>query len=427
MNRVLIRGAHLRFGYLGIDRVANLLIGDGEILGLDPSDADIAGAAVVAAEGCWLIPGLVDLAARLREPGATHKADIGSEARAALANGITHLLLPPDTQPVIDSAAVVELILRRARESRGATVHVTGALTRGMAEESLAELGALRAAGCICVGNIGRAIGNTHLLRRALQYAASMDLSVHLQPVDPWIGAGGVAHEGRVAALQGLVGVPETTETLALARDLMLVEEAGVRAHFARLSCARSAQMIAAAKARGLPVTADVAMPQLYLNEYDVLPFRASAHLQPPLRTSEDRDALRAAIRGGVIDAVCSDHQPHDADAKLKPFPQTESGASGLDSFLGLGLKLVNERVLSLDHWIERAALAPRRILGLELPDLAAGSSPDLVLIDPHADHTMTAQSMRSRGKNTPFRGWQLPGQVKLAAIADRIFKAENS
>lgn len=427
MNRMLIRGAHLYFAHQGIDRVADLLLDAGQILALDPSESEREGAEIIDAKGFWLIPGLVELAARLREPGATHKADIESETRAALANGITHLLLPPDTQPVVDSTAVVELILRRARASRGATVHVSGALTRGMGEESLAELAALSAAGCVCVSNVGRAIGNTHLLRRALQYAASMNLVVHLQPVDPWIGAGGVAHEGRVAALQGLTGVPETAETLALARDLMLVEESGVRAHFARLSCARSASMIAQAKARGLAITADVSMPQLYLNEHDVLPFRSAAHLQPPLRTSEDRDGLRNALHTGVIDAVCSDHQPHDADAKLKPFPLTEAGASGLDSFLGLGLKLIDDGVLSINSWIDRASLAPRRILGLDLPRLESGASPDLVLLDPHADHTLSPGSMRSRGKNTPFRGWQLPGQVELAVVAGRIFKREIS
>lgn len=164
----------------------------------------------------------------------------------------------------------------------------------------------------MAVGNIGRPIGNSNLLRRALQYAASLDLPVHLQAIDPWIGAGGVAHEGRVAALQGLPGIPETTETLALARDLMLVEESGVRAHFARLSCARSVAMIAAAKARGVQLSADVAMPQLYLNENDLLPFRSQAHLLPPLRTAGDRDVLRAGVRDGTIDAICSDHQPHD-------------------------------------------------------------------------------------------------------------------
>lgn len=426
MTAILIRGSHLRFAHLGIDRVADVLFEAGKVIALDPTPQQCVGARVVEATGSWLIPGLVELAARLREPGATHKADIRSEATAALRNGITHLLLPPDTQPVVDSTAVVELVLRRAREAGAATVHLIGALTRGLGEETLAELGALRAAGCVAVGNIGRPIANSNLLRRALQYAASLDLPVHLQAIDPWIGAGGVAHDGRVAALQGLAGIPETAETLALARDLMLVEEAGVRAHFARLSCARSVQMIAQAKARGLPISADVAMPQLMLNEHDVMPFRSEAHLQPPLRTAEDRDALRAGLAAGVIDAVCSDHQPHDADAKLKPFPVTEAGASGLDSFLGLGLKLVDDGLLSVDSWLERAAIAPRRILGLALPSLAPGAIPDFVLLDPRVECGLDAATMLSRGKNTPFRGWRLRGRVDLAAIADRIWIREH-
>jgi dihydroorotase len=425
MTRVLIRGAHLRFPHLAIDRIGDLLFEPGRVLALDPDSAQSHGAEIIDGSGRWLIPGLVDMATRLREPGATHKADIRSEATAALLNGITHVVLPPDTQPVVDSTAVVELILRRAREGRGATVHVIGALTRDLGEDSLAELGALRAAGCIAVGNIGRALGNTNLLRRALQYAASLDLPVHLQPVDPWISAGGCAHEGRVAALQGLAGIPETAETLALARDLMLIEESGVGAHFGRLSCARSVALLASAKARGLPVTADVSTPQIYLNEHDVLPFRSDCHLLPPLRTVADRDALRAALAGGLIDALCSDHQPHDADAKLKPFPSSEPGASGVDSFLGLGLKLIDERVLSVESWLQRCALAPRRILGLPPPQLDAGAVPDFVLVDAGAERTHDAQSMLSRGKNTPFRGWRLPGRVDLAAIADRLWIRE--
>jgi|CXWL01.1.fsa_nt_gi dihydroorotase len=425
-KRILIRGAHLKFPHQGLDRIGDVLFDDGQVLGVDADAALCTDARVIDGSGCWLIPGLVDLAARLREPGATHKADIRSEANAALRNGITHLLLPPDTQPVVDSTAVVELVLRRAREARGATVHVLGALTRGLGDETLAELGALRAAGCIAVGNIGRPLSNSNLLRRALQYAASLDLAVHLQAIDPWIGAGGVAHEGRVAALQGLAGIPQTAETLALARDLMLVEEAGVRAHFARLSCARSVLMIAEAKARGLPVTADVAMPQLFLNEHDVMPFRSDAHLLPPLRTPEDRDALRAGLAAGVIDAVVSDHQPHDADAKLKPFPSTEPGASGLDSFLGLGLKLVEQGLLNVDGWIERAALAPRRVLGLPLPTLESNAEPDFVLLDPQCERSLDPDSMQSRGKNTPFRGWRLSGRVELAAIADRLWIREE-
>lgn len=419
---LLIRGAHLRFPHQNLDRIGDVLFTHGRVIALDPPETLTRGAQVVEARGAWLIPGLCDLAARLREPGATHKADIRSEATAALINGITHLTLPPDTEPVVDSTAVTELILRRAREARGATVHVIGALTRGMGEETLAELGTLRAAGCIAAGNIGRPIGNNNVLRRALQYAASLDVPVHLQAVDPWIGADGVAHEGRVAALQGLAGVPETTETLALARDLMLIEETGVRAHFARISTGRGAAMVAAAKARGLPITADVAMPNLLLNENDILPFRSAAHLRPPLRTANDRDALRTALAEGTLDAVCSDHQPHDADAKLKPFPATEPGASGLDTFLGLGLNLIANRVLTIEQWIDRAAIAPRRVLGMAPPLIEADALPDFALIDVDHERLIETTTMASRGKNTPFLGWRLAGIVRLAAIGDRLY-----
>lgn len=422
MNRMLIRGARVVFPHLGLDRCADVLFEAGQVLALDPEAGRCQDAEVVDGRGHWLIPGLTDLAVRVREPGQSHKADIRSEATAALLNGITRIVCPPDTAPPVDSTAVVELILRRAREARGAQLHLVGALTRGLGEEALSEMGALRAAGCVGVGLVGRSLNNNYVLRRALQYAASLDLTVYLQPCDAPLAAGGVAHEGKVSTLQGLPGIPELAETLALARDLMLIEDTGVRAHLGRLSCARSVAMVIEAKRRGLRVSCDVAMPNVFLNENDVLPFRAAARLDPPLRTAADRDALREGLRSGAIDCLCSDHQPHDPDAGLAPFPAVEPGASGLDSFLGLGLKLIEEGVLDLPTWLERAALAPRRVLGLPMPGLEAGAAPDFVLFDPDAQAPLLRERMHSRGRNTPFANWMLSGSVRLAAIADRIY-----
>lgn len=352
----------------------------------------------------WLIPALIDLAARTREPGATHKADIASEARAAWANGIEAFALPPDTEPGIESTAVVELILERAARAGGARVLPIAALTAGRGEAALSEMAALTQAGCIAVGQFGRSLGNSAVLRRALQYAATLDLTVILQPLDPWLAEDACAHDGRIAARLGLPGIPESAETLALARDLMLIEETGVRAHIARLSCARSVDMIAAAKARGLPITCDVAMHQLFLSEHDLIGFDPNAHVLPPLRRPEDREALRAGVRYGVIDAICSDHSPHDRDAKLAPFPLTEAGISGLDTFLGLGLTLVHDGVLDLARWLECCALTPARILGYRRQGW--------LLLDPHADWAVVPERFHSRGRNTPFAGWRLPGAI---------------
>jgi dihydroorotase len=322
-----------------------------------------------------------------------------------LRNGISDVVCAPDTTPCIDSTAVVEYVLERARRAQAARVHPVAALTRGLGEEGLSEMATLAAAGCVAVGNIGHALSNTQLLRRALQYAATLDLKVILQPVEAYLSVDGCAHDGPIAQRLGLPGIPESAETLALARDLMLIEETGVTAHIARISCARSVAMIAAAKARGLPLTCDVAIHQLYLSEIDLVGFDPNCHVRPPLRSTADRDALRAGLANGVIDILVSDHSPHDRDAKLAPFPGTEPGISGLDSFLGLGLKLVLDGSLSMARWLDAASAAPARFLGL--------NQQSTIWIDPHSERRLTTQNMHSHGKNTPFMGWFMPGVVR--------------
>lgn len=354
---------------------------------------------------CWLLPALIDAGVHLREPGMSHKASIASECHAALRNGITRMVSAPDTQPCVDTTAVVEYVLERARRAGSAAVHPIAALTKGLGEEGLSEMGALAAAGCVAFGNLGRPLGNTLLLRRALQYAASLDLLVVLQPVERWLGEEGCAHEGPVAQRLGLPGIPESAETLALARDLMLLEETGVRGHIARISCARSVEMIAAAKARGLRLSCDVAMHQLFFSEIDLMGFDAHHHVLPPYRSNRDREALRAGVASGVIDCIVSDHSPHDRDAKLAPFPGAEPGISGLDSFLGLGLKLVADGVLALPRWLDACSAAPARIFGLP--------GPGRMLVSPHASSRLQPEQMHSRGRNTPFAGWPLAGHVK--------------
>ena len=361
--------------------------------------------------GDWLVPGLVDLHANLREPGAVNKASIKSELRAAIAAGVTSVLCSPDTQPCIDSTAVVELIHDRARhassDAPAARLFPLCALTKGLSEEKLAELATLKHAGCIAASNADKAISNSGLLQRALLYAASVDVAVHLHPIDRYLSIDGVAHDGRVAARLGLAGIPELAETLALARDLMLIEATSVRAHISRISCAESVRMMASAKARGLQITCDVAIANLFLCDNDVLGFRANMHVRPPLRTSEDRDALRAGLANGTIDAICSNHAPHDLDAKLAPFPMTEPGASSIDALLPLSLQLVEERVLSAARWLEVVSLAPKNIAGIRVNDW--------VLIKPNARTRMEADALKSRGKNSPFLGWEMMGRVSGA------------
>ena len=418
--RITLRGGRVIDPANGLDAVTDLHIAAGRIAGLGAAPAGYVAERTVTAVGRIVCPGLIDLCARLREPGAEHKATIASETHAAAANGITTLVMPPDTDPVIDETAVVESIRRRAQAAGFARVLVLGALTRGLGGEVLAEMAALKEAGCVGVGNAGVPVPNSMVMKRAMEYAASHGLTVFLTPVDPWLAAGGQAHDGQVAARLGLAGIPVAAETAAVGRELALVEETGARAHFGRLSSARAVAMIARARDRGLPVSCDVAAHQLHLTEVDLGRFDADAHVLPPLRTARDRDALRRGVAAGVIEAVCSDHQPHEPDAKLVPFGDTEPGLSALDTLLGLMLKLVDEGVLDLPGAIERVTAGPARLLGIEAGTLAVGAPADVCVFAPEAHRTLDARTLASRGHNTPFLGWELRGVVTLTLLDGR-------
>lgn len=371
--------------------------------------------------GLWLMPGIVDLCARLREPGAAHKATIRSEMPAAQAGGITTLCMPPDTRPVIDTPSVVDRIQTRvARAGAGLDVRVLGALTQNLAGEALPDMAALAAAGVAGVTNAFAPLANLLIARRSLEYALGVGLTVHVTPHDAALAGGGCAHEGAVATRLGLPGIPAAAETVAIAQWLALVEETGARVHFGRLSTARGAQMIAQAQAAGLPVTADVAMHQLFLTDEALAGFDPACHVVPPLRSARDRDALRAAVRAGAIGAICSDHQPHEADAKINPLPLTEPGISALETLLPLGLRLVQEKLLSPLAMVERLSLGPARILGLAAGRLAAGAPAHLALVDPAARWTLRAGTLLSAGRHTPFDGTVFTGRAVRTVHAGR-------
>ncbi|HKJ76750.1 MAG TPA: dihydroorotase, partial [Gammaproteobacteria bacterium] len=335
--------------------------------------------------------------------------------------GITTLCCPPDTDPVVDAPAVVELIHRRADQAGHARVFAEGALTRGLEGEQLAAMQALRDAGCVAVGNAQTPMRDTLVLRRALEYAASLDLPVMVYSEDPWLGASGWMHEGAVSVRLGLAGVPACAEVVAVARDLLLIEQTGVRAHFCQLSTARGAEMVAEARARGLPVSADVAAHQLYLTEMDVMAFDNACHVRPPLRSQRDREGLRTALADGVITAVCSDHQPHDLDAKLAPFSSSEPGISGLETLLPLTLRLADEEVLPLLDAVAALTTGPAGALRLDAGGLAPGARADVCVVDPERWWTVTGESLWSAGKNSPFLGWELKGQVSHTLLEGRL------
>ena len=330
-------------------------------------------------------------------------------------------MLHPDTDPVIDTPAVVELINQRARSVRGARVRCVGALTRDLGGEILAEMQALKAIGCVGVSNAGRAIRDTSVLRNALAYAATLDLLVFLDAEDPWLGAQGVMHEGPASTRAGLAGVPAAAELIGLARDLIVVEQTGVRAHFRTLSAARSTTQIARARRAGLAVSCDVGIAHLHLSDSDIANYDSAHHVRPPLRSKADRRGLRKALAQSTVDAVSAHHEPHDADAKAAPFAASEAGISGLDTFLPLLLELVELGALDLTRAITAAAVEPTRILGLEGGSLALGALADVCIFDPAMQWQVDETSLVSNGKNTPFLGRSLRGRVTETIVGGRL------
>lgn len=418
---IAIRGGRLIDPANGIDATHDVFIADRRIAGIGRAPDGFHPDRELNAFGCIVCPGLIDLCVRLREPGAEHKATIASETYAAARSGITTVVCPPDTDPIIDETSVVELIRHRAEAAGFARVLTLGALTRGLRGEHLAEMAALKEAGCVGVGNATQPIINTLVLRRALEYAATYELTVFLTPADPWLSAHGCIHDGAVATRLGLPGIPVAAETTAVARDLALIEEIGVRAHFCRLSSARAMEMISQAQARGLPVTADVSAHHLHLSEMDIGRFDSCCHVLPPLRELYDKDGLRKGLAEATIAAVCSDHQPHEPDAKQAPFSDTAPGISGLETLLPLGLRLVDDDLLSLPALIERLTAAPARILGLDAGHLGVGATADICIFDPEQTWILEAATMASRGHNSPFLGWELRGRVIYTLLAGRV------
>ena len=410
--RLTVRGGRIVDPAGELDRTDDLHIADGKVLTIGEPPAGFEAQRIIEAAGHIVCAGLVDLRAHLREPGQEHKATIASETRAAAAAGITTLCCPPDTDPVVDTPAVAELVHKRANDAGSARVEILGAMTRGLQGQQLAEMGALGDVGCVGISNATRPIESTEVLRHAMEYAATFGLTVFLHPEDPWLGRGRHVHEGAVSTRLGIPGIPETAETIGLARDLLLVEQTGARAHFCHLSTASGVRMVAEAQERGLSVSADVNAHHLHLTEMDVVDFNPQCHLHPPLRTRRDLEGLRAGLTATTISVIASDHQPHEADSKLNPFADTETGASGLETLLPLTLRLVDEQVLGLKEAIAALTCNPARVLRIDAGTLAPGARADVCIFDPDAFWILDEENMVSRGHNSPFLGWELKGRV---------------
>ncbi|MDO9422617.1 MAG: dihydroorotase [Methylobacter sp.] len=405
----------------GMDRIGSVYIEGGKIMSATDEPAGFKPDTVINAENQIVCPGFIDLSARLRDMGHSRKATFKSEVRAAAAAGVTAICLQPDTVPVIDTTAVVELIKELAEKADYPQVYAVGALTQKLEGTELSSMLSLKQAGCIAVGNANQPVKNLLILRRAMEYAASHDLLMMFRPNDFDLGNNGCAHEGAIATRYGLPSTPEAAETIALAQCLELAELTGCRVHFGQLSCKRSVIKIHQAKKYGLKVSADVAVHQLHLTENDMKPFDSAYHVLPPLRTEEDKQYLRQGLAVGTINSICSDHQPHDLDAKLGAFPETEPGVSSLETLLPLMLKLVTQHAITLEQGIACLSANPARVLRLESGALTPGFSADVCIFDPELDWQVNSANWKSQGVNTPFWGQTLKGRVTHTLQAGKI------
>lgn len=418
---LIIRGGRIIDPANGLDEVCDIAINEGRIIAVGTLDKKLEGVQEIDATGKFVLPGIIDLTARLREPGEEQKATIASETAAALRSGITRLVCPPDTWPVVDTPAVASMIQDRAEASAQSMVHPLGALTVGLLGEKMADIAMLHDAGCVGVSNGLNAVLNTLVMRRAMQYASTYDIPVFLTPQDPWLMGNGVVHEGEISTRLGLPAIPEAAETVGVARDLALIETSGARAHISLISCARSVAMIEEARQHKLPVSVSVAVHQLLLSEADIGAFDTRYKVMPPLRTAADRQALLDGVKRGVISVICSDHQPHGSDAKLAPFSEAVAGIAGLETLVPLTLALADSHDIPLSALVAALTINPARIIGVDAGNLGIGASAELCVFDPDDEWTCDQNSLMTRGRNSPFMGKVIRGRTCLTVIGGRI------
>lgn len=405
------------------DAVQDVFIAAGKIVALGQAPADFVANKTIDASSLIVTAGLVDLSARLREPGFEYKATLESELQAAMRGGVTSLVCPPDTDPVLDESGLVEMLKQRARMQNKAHVYPLGALTVGLKGESLTEMAELTEAGCIGFSQAEETIANTNTLQRALDYAATFGFTVWLRPQDAYIGQGGVAHSGPLASRLGLSGVPVMAETIALHALFELMRATGAKVHLCRISSAAGLELVRKAKKEGLPLTCDVGAHHVHLTDADIGYFDSNARLTPPLRSQRDRDAISAALKDGTIDAICSDHTPVDDDEKLLPFAEASPGATGLELLLSLALKWAEDSRgdVSLTLALSKISQHAARVAGVPAGQIAIGQAADICIFDPATRWKVEAKALASQGKHTPFLGYELPGVVKATIVSGHI------
>jgi len=424
---LLIQGGRVIDPASGYDQLGDVAVSHGVVSAIGTVGADFKPDRVLDAAGCSVMPGLVDLAVRLGEPGHEHEGMLASELAAAVAGGVTTLACPPDTDPVLDEPGLVEMLRYRAEKLHLSRVFPVGALTRGLAGETLTEMLELTDSGCVAFSQAEVPLANTQVLQRALQYASTFGYTVWLRPQELHLGKG-VAASGALATRMGLSGVPVAAETIALHTIFDLMHATGARVHLCRLSSAAGVALVRQAKADGLKLSCDVSVNSLHLTDHDIGYFDSRARLNPPLRQQRDRDALRAALADGTIDALVSDHTPVDEDAKALPFAEAEPGATGVELLLSLALKWSQQDGVDLKRALAIVTCGPAAVLGASLGrlqgsvgHLAVGGAADLCVFDPNAQWLASAPALRSQGKHTPFSSYEMLGRARCTVVDGQV------
>lgn len=421
MTRIAILNGRVIDPASQFDAIANVYIEAGKVIAIGAAPAGFRADETLDADGLVVAPGLVDMAARLREPGNQYRATLDSELAAAVAGGVTSLACPPDTTPTLDEPGLVRMLKHRAASLQLARVYPLGAVTQGLQGQQLTEMAALRDAGCIAFSQADAPFADNLVLYRAMQYAATFGLALRLRPHDLALANHGVAHDGEVATRLGLAGVPVLAETIAISTIVLLMRETGARVHLCRISSREAIDMVRAAKRLGLPLSCDVSINHVHLADIDIGYYDANCRLSPPLRSVSDRDAISAGLCDGVIDAICSDHTPVDDDAKLLPFGEAEIGASGLELLLPLTLAWAEHKHLPLTLALAKVTSEPARQMGLAAGQIAVGAAADLCVFDLEDSWQVSAGSLLSQGKNTPFAGMEMRGKVRFTLVEGAV------
>ncbi|MEM6383589.1 MAG: dihydroorotase [Pseudomonadota bacterium] len=407
-----------------LDAHGAILILDGRIIAAGPDALTMGtpdGCLVLDGDGAVAAPGLVDMQARTGEPGAEHLETLASASQAAAAGGVTSLGLLPDTDPVIDDAALVDFVMRRARDTAIVNIHPIAALTKGLAGAEMAELGLLQEAGAVAFSNGRTAVADASIFRHALTYARDFEALVIHHVEDAHLRGDGVMHEGERATRYGLPGIPEEAELVMLDRDIRLARLTGGHYHAAQISCATSVDTVRRAKASGVSMTAGVSINHLSLNELDIGMWRTFLKLSPPLRTEDDRLALIEGVADGTIDVIVSNHDPQDVERKRHPFAEAHDGAVGVETLLPAALRLVHNGYLTLPDLLTKLSTAPARILGIDAGTLKPGAPADVIVFDPDEPWVLDRKSLLSRSKNSPFEEARFSGRIKATFVGGRL------